>query len=223
MKITDLKTFVVGNPPPGFGGRYFLFVKLVTDNGIDGVGEVYADTFGAHTMARMVADVFERHVLGMDPFRIEALWRKVYGSGYTLRPDVSLMSVLSGLEIALWDIVGKAVGKPVYELLGGKVHERLRSYTYIYPEGDETEAIYHDAQVRAKGGAEYGKWGSRAVKFDPAGAYSAFDPRQPSLEALDRSERFVKLLREAVGSKADLLFGTHGQFTASGAIRLANR
>ena len=150
MKIVDLKTFVVGNPPPGFGGRYFLFVKLVTDDGIEGIGEVYADTFGAHTMARMVTDVFERHVLGMDPFHIEALWRKVYGTGYTLRPDVSLMGVLSGIEIALWDIVGKATGKPVYELLGGKVHERLRSYTYIYPEGDETTAIYHDAELSAQ-------------------------------------------------------------------------
>ncbi len=223
MKITDLETFVVGNPPPSFGGRYFLFVKLVADNGIEGVGEVYASTFGAHTVARMVADVFERHVLGMDPFHIETLWRRVYGSGYTLRPDISLMGVLSGIEIALWDIVGKAVGKPVYELLGGKVHERLRTYTYIYPEGDETESIYHDAELSAQRAAQYVKQGFTAVKFDPAGPYSAFDPRQPSLTALDRSERFVKLLREAVGSNADLLFGTHGQFTASGAIRLAKR
>jgi 2-dehydro-3-deoxyphosphogalactonate aldolase len=223
MKIKELETFVVGNPPPSFGGRYFLFVKLTTDNGIAGIGEVYAATFGAHTMARMVADVFERHVLGMDPFRIESLWRKVYGSGYTLRPDVSLMGVLSGLEIALWDIVGKAVGKPVYELLGGKVHERLRSYTYIYPEGGETETIYHDAELSARRAAEYVAKGFTAVKFDPAGAYSAFDPRQPSLESLALSEKFVRLLREAVGTKADLLFGTHGQFTASGAIRLAKR
>jgi L-alanine-DL-glutamate epimerase-like enolase superfamily enzyme len=63
--------------------------------------------------------------------------------------------------------------------------------------------------------------GFTALKFDPAGAYSAFDPRQPSLEAMDLSEKFMRLLREAVGSRADLLFGTHGQFTASGAIRLA--
>ena len=223
MKITDLKTFVVGNPPPGFGGRYFLFVKLVTDDGIAGVGEVYADTFGAHTMARMVTDVFERHVLGMDPFHIEALWRKVYGTGYTLRPDVSLMGVLSGLEIALWDIIGKATGKPVYELLGGKVHERLRSYTYIYPEGDETAAIYHDAELSAQRAAQYVKQGFTAVKFDPAAPYSVFDPRQPSLESIALCEKFVRLIREAVGTKADLLFGTHGQFTASGAIRLAKR
>jgi len=223
MKITDLKTFVVGNPPPSFGGRYFVFLKLATDTGIEGVGEAYAATFGPHTMAHMVKDVFERHVLGMDPFRIETLWRRVYGSGYTLRPDVSLMGVLSAIEMALWDIIGKAVDKPVYELLGGKVHERLRSYTYIYPEGDETEAIYHDAELSARRAAEYAKQGFTAVKFDPAGAYSAFDPRQPSLESLARSEKFVKLLREAVGAKADLLFGTHGQFTASGAIRLAKR
>ena len=223
MKIVNLKTFVVGNPPPSFGGRYFVLLKLVTDTGIEGVGEVYAATFGPHTMAQMVKDVFERHVLGADPFRIEMLWRRVYGSGFTLRPDISLMGVLSAIEMAMWDIVGKAVEKPVYELLGGKVHERLRTYTYIYPEGNETDAIYHDAELSAQRAAEYVKQGFTAVKFDPAGAYSAFDPRQPSLESLDRSEKFVRLLREAVGSKADLLFGTHGQFTASGAIRLAKR
>jgi 2-dehydro-3-deoxyphosphogalactonate aldolase len=223
MKITGLKTFVVGNPPPSFGGRYFVLIKLVADNGIEGVGEVYAATFGPHVMAKMVADVFERHVLGMDPFRIETLWRRVYGSGYTLRPDVSLMGVLSAIEMALWDIIGKAVDKPVYELLGGRVHERLRTYTYIYPEGSEGDAIYHDAERSAERAVEYVEKGFTALKFDPAGAYSAFDPRQPSLEALELSEKFVKLLRQAVGSRADLLFGTHGQFTASGAIRLARR
>ncbi|HYB09039.1 MAG TPA: mandelate racemase/muconate lactonizing enzyme family protein [Alphaproteobacteria bacterium] len=223
MKIVGLKTFVVANPPPSFGGRYFVFLKLVSDDGIEGVGEVYAATFGPHVVQQMVADVFERHVLGIDPFHIEALWRRVYGSGYSLRPDISLMGVLSAIEMALWDIVGKAVEKPIYELLGGKVQERLRTYSYIYPEADETEAIYHDAELSARRAAEYVEKGFTAVKFDPAGPYSAFDPRQPSLESLARSEKFVRLLRDAVGDKADLLFGTHGQFTASGAIRLAKR
>ena len=78
-------------------------------------------------IVKMIEDVFERYVRGMNPFRIESLWRRVYGSGYTMRPDVSLLGVLSGIEIALWDICGKAVGKPVYEMLGGLVDERLRA------------------------------------------------------------------------------------------------
>jgi 2-dehydro-3-deoxyphosphogalactonate aldolase len=223
MKIAEVKTFVVGNPPPHFGGRYFVFLKLVTDDGIEGVGEVYAATFGPHVVARMIEDVCARHVIGADPFKIERLWRNVYGSGYTLRPDISLMGVLSGIEMACWDIVGKALDKPVYELLGGKVHERLRSYTYIYPKEGEDAGIYRNPDLSAKRAAEYVAQGFTAVKFDPAGAFSAFDPRQPDLESLELSTTFMRKLREAVGARADLLFGTHGQFTTSGAIRLARR
>ena len=228
MKIKDLKTFVVGNPPPHFGGRYFIFVKLVTDDGIEGVGEVYCATFAPHVIVKMIEDVFERHVEGSDPFHIEKLWHNVYGRGYSLRPDLSLMGVLSGLEIALWDICGKSVGKPVYELLGGRVHEKLRTYTYLYPKDgavlkEDEPHVYNDPDLAAELAAEYVAQGFTAIKFDPAGPYSSFDPRQPSLEALDRSELFCRKIRDAVGSKADLLFGTHGQFTPSGAIRLARR
>ncbi|NNE23082.1 MAG: mandelate racemase/muconate lactonizing enzyme family protein [Rhizobiales bacterium] len=227
MKVTELKTFVVGNPPPMFGGRYFIFLKLVTDNGIEGVGEVYNATFMPHTIEKMIEDVFEMHVEGSDPFRIETLWRNVYGRGYSLRPDITLMGVLSGLEMALWDIVGKAVEKPIYELLGGKVHEKLRSYTYLYPETgnvyEDDPAVYRDPDVAAEAAARCVARGFTAVKFDPAGPYTTFDPRQPSLERMDLSEAFCHALREAVGSDADLLFGTHGQFTTSGAIRLARR
>jgi galactonate dehydratase len=225
MQIRDLKTFVVGNPPPSFGGRYFIFVKLTTNDGISGIGEIYCDTFGPDVIAAMVADVFARHVEGMDPFAIEALWRRVYGTGYSMRPDISLVSVLSGIEIALWDIKGKALGKPLHALLGGKVHDKLRSYTYIYPkiEDGESESIYWDPERSARRAAEYVAAGFTAVKFDPAAPYSVFDPRQPSLESLDLCAKFCRLMREAVGSRADLLFGTHGQFTPSGAIRLAKR
>lgn len=223
MKIQTLETFVVGNPPPHYGGRYFIFVKLTTDTGITGIGEVYTATFSPAVVEHMVKDVFEHHVLDSDPFHIERLWRRVYGRGYTLRPDVSLMSVLSGLETACWDIVGKAVDKPVYELLGGKVHERLRSYTYIYPRAGEDDSVYSDPDLAAERALEYVEMGFTALKFDPAGPYTVYDGRQPSMEALALSERFVKTLRKAVGTRADLLFGTHGQFTASGAIRLAKR
>jgi galactonate dehydratase len=223
MRIATVRTFVVGNPPPSFGGRYFIFLKLVTDDGIEGVGEVYAATFGPHTVARMIEDVCERCVIGADPFRIEALWRDVYGSGYSLRPDVSLVGVLSGIEIACWDIIGKALERPVYDLLGGRVHERLRSYTYLYPKETDATDVYLDADLAAERAAEYAALGFTALKFDPAGPYTTLDPRQPTLDELERSERYTRAVREAVGERCDLLFGTHGQFTASGAIRLARR
>ena len=228
MKIAELKTFVVGNPPPAFGGRYFLFLKLKTACGIEGVGEVYAASFAPKTIVAMIEDVFERHVEGADPFRIEALWRNVYGRGYSGRPDISLMGVLSGIEMALWDIVGKAVMKPVYALIGGKVHERLRSYTYLYPDEPGSHAysdspVYSNPAAAATRALKYMAQGFTAVKFDCAGPYSTFDPRQPSLERLELCEAFLKTLRQAVGTKCDLLFGTHGQFTTSGALRLARR
>jgi galactonate dehydratase len=223
MKVAELRTFVVGNPPPSFGGRYFVFLQLVTDDGIIGVGEVYAATFHPRVVEQMIQDVFEREVAGSDPFRIEAMWRRMYASGYSARPDISLVGVMSGIEMACWDIIGKAVEKPVYELLGGRVHERLRGYTYLYAEEGDPVDVYLDPDLAAERADAYATRGFNAIKFDPAGAYSAFDPRQPDLPALDRSEAYVKAVRDAVGSRCDLLFGTHGQFTAPGAIRLARR
>ena len=229
MKLTDCEVFVVGNPPPRKGGRYFIFVKLTTADGITGIGEVYAATFGPHLVAEMVRDVFARHFEGADPHRIEHLWRVTYGSGYTARPDASLVGVLSGLEIACWDIVGKAAGQPVYNLLGGKCRERLRSYTYIYPEGGDAypvegaRRVYNDPDLAAERALDYLAMGFTALKFDPAGPYTVYDGHQPRLEDLERAEAFCRTLREAVGTKADLLFGSHGQFTPSGAKRLARR
>lgn len=223
MKLRDIETFVVGNPPPHFGGRYFVFVKLTTDGGVSGVGEAYCVPFNPHLVAKMIEDVFGRYLAGQDPHDIETIWRRVYSSGFTQHPDLTLMGVLSALEMACWDIVGKDANQPVYKLLGGQVHERLRAYTYIYPRpGDKTD-VYHDPDLAAERAAEYLAQGFTALKFDPAGPYSAFDGRQLSLEALDLCERFARQLREAVGLKADLLFGTHGQMTAAGAIRLAKR
>jgi galactonate dehydratase len=223
MKLTDIKTFVVGNPPPHFGGQYFVFVKLTTDTGVSGIGEAYCVPFEPHLVAKMIEDVFARYAAGNDPHDIETLWRRVYSSGFTQHPDLTLMGVLSALEMACWDIIGKEANKPVYKLLGGQVHERLRAYTYIYPRPGDLTDVYRDPDLAAQRATEYLAEGFTALKFDPVGPYSAFDGRQLSLEALDMSERFARQLREAVGSKADLLFGTHGQMTAAGAIRLAKR
>jgi 2-dehydro-3-deoxyphosphogalactonate aldolase len=223
MKLQGIRTFVVGNPPPHNGGRYFIFVKLTTSDGISGIGEAYGVPFDPHHVAKLIEDVFGRYLEGEDPHDIERIWRRVYSSGYSQHPDLTVMGVLSALEMACWDIIGKAAGQPVYKLLGGRVHERLRTYTYIYARpGDRTD-VYQDPDLAAERAAEYLAQGFTALKFDPFGPYSAFDGRQPSLAALERCERFMRQLRAAVGSKADLLFGTHGQMTAAGAIRLARR
>jgi galactonate dehydratase len=223
VKLTDISTYVVGNPPPHYGGRYFVFVKLTTDGNVHGVGEAYCVPFHPEVVARMLVDVFGRYLAGEDPHNIERIWRRVYSAGYTQHADLTLMGVLSALEMACWDIIGKEAGQPVYNLLGGRVHERLRSYTYIYSRPGDRTNVYQDPELSAQRAAEYLGQGFTAIKFDPAGPYSAFDGRQLSLPALELCEQFMKQLRTAVGNKADLLFGTHGQMTAAGALRLARR
>ena len=223
MKLTDIRTFVVGNPPPHYGGRYFVFVKLVTDSGVSGIGEAYCVPFEPHLVAKLLEDVFARYLLNRDPHDIETFWRRAYSAGFTQHPDLTMMGVVSALEMACWDIVGKEAGQPIYKLLGGRVHERLRSYTYIYARPGDATDVYRDPDLAAERAVEYLAQGFTALKFDPAGPYTAFDGRQLGLVDLDRSERFARQLREAVGLKADLLFGTHGQMTAAGAIRLAKR
>jgi len=223
MKIDGFRVFVVANPPPSFGGRYWIFVRLSTDTGISGLGEVYSVPFHPRIAQAMIEDICERLVVGADPFAIESLWRRIYSSGFTQRPDTSLVAILSGIEIACWDIIGKAVGKPVYDLLGGLVHERLRTYTYLYPEESDRSDVYRDPDLAAERALDYVGQGFTALKFDPVGPYSAFDPRQLSLASLERSEKFALTVREAVGARADLLIGTHGQMTPSSALRLARR
>ncbi len=131
--------------------------------------------------------------------------------------------------MACWDIIGKEAGKPVYKLIGGQVHKRLRSYTYLYPktgsvypsETDNPKNVYNDPDLAAEAAIEAVEQGFTAVKFDPAGPYTIYDGHQPRLIDIDLSVRMVKAVREAVGTRADILFGTHGQFTASGAKRMA--
>jgi galactonate dehydratase len=225
MKITNVKTYVVENPPPHRGGPYWVFLKLTSDHGIDGFGEAYCVPFHPHTVAQMITDVCERSVIGSDPFKIERLWRILYSSGYSQHPDLTLMGVISAIEMACWDIIGKELNQPIYNLLGGQVHEKLRTYTYLYPKDprEGTPELHKSPEMSAQRAADYVKQGFTAVKIDPVRPYSAFDPRQLSLEAIANAEKVVEKVREAVGSKCDILIGTHGQMTTSGAIRLASR
>jgi galactonate dehydratase len=224
MKLADCEVIVTGNPPPGFGGRYFIFVKVSTACGFTGWGEVYAASVGPEAMRAVIADVFGRHMAGEAPGNIELMFRRVYSSGFTQRPDLTVIGAFSGLEMACWDILGKALDRPVHALWGGRMNARLRAYTYLYPDvGQDPATFYNDPDASAEVAARMVADGWTAVKFDPAGPYTIRGGHQPTLADLDRSEAFCRKVREAVGDRADLLFGTHGQFTTAGAIRLARR
>jgi galactonate dehydratase len=221
MKLKDLEVFVVAPPAPGWGGRYWIFPKLTTDDGIVGYGECYASTVGPDAMRAVIEDVFARHMEGSSPEDIELMFRRAYSSGFTQRPDPTVMGAFSGLEIACWDILGKARNRPVHAMLGGKINERLRGYTYLYPEpGKESAEFWTNPEMAAEAAARFVEMGFTAVKFDPAGPYTIRGGHDPSYSDITRSVAFCRAIREAVGDRADLLFGTHGQFNVGGAIRL---
>ena len=221
MRLQNLEIFVVAPPPPGYGGRYWIFVKLTTDSGVSGYGECYASSVGPATMQAVIEDVFMRHMDGENPENIELMFHRAYSSGFTQRPDLTVMGAFSGLEIACWDILGKDRDRPVWALLGGMMNERVRSYTYLYPlpEHDAT-TFWTSPDLAAESAAAMADLGFTAVKFDPAGPYTIHGGHQPSMSDITRSVAFCKAIRQAVGDKCDLLIGTHGQFTTAGAIRL---
>ncbi|KFL32841.1 isomerase [Devosia riboflavina] len=223
MQIAELSVHVVAVPPPHIGGMYWIFVRLTTKDGIVGTGEIYATAFHPTALVPLIEDVFERYLLGHDPHDIERFWRAAYSSGFTQRPDPTMMGIVSGLEIACWDIIGKAAGRPVHALLGGMVHERLRAYTYLYPKNAAGEYDYNDPDLAAQCAAKMVGMGFTGVKFDPAGPYTAYSGHHLSIGVMERCETFCAKVRDAVGGRADLLFGTHGQMVPASAIRLAKR
>lgn len=222
MKLADLDIIVTAPPPPGWGGRYWILVKVTTDTGIVGWGECYASSVGPNAMTEVIRDVFERHMAGQNPENIEFMFRRAYSSGFTQRPDLTVMGAFSGLEIACWDILGKDRGRPVWALIGGRMNDRIRAYTYLYPLAHHAlPEFWGDAEMGAEAALALVEAGYTAIKFDPAGPYTMRGGHQPSLFDMDTSIEFCRVIREAVGPRADLLFGTHGQFTTGGAIRMA--
>ena len=221
MKLKDLKIIVTRPPPPGWGGRYWIFVKLTTDNGIVGWGECYASSIGPEAMEVVIKDIFERYFLNESPSDFEKMFRRTYSSGFTQRPDLTVMGAFSGLEIACWDILGKHFDCPTWQLLGGKINERVRAYSYLYPlEHHDLNDFWTTPEMAAESAIDLVNRGFTAVKFDPAGPYTMRGGHMPAMSDIKLSINFCRAIREAVGDNADILFGTHGQFTTAGAIRL---
>ena len=221
MKLQELDIIVTAPPAPGWGGRYWILVKLTTDTGVVGWGECYAASVGPDAMRAVITDVFERHMLGENPENIERMFRRAYSSGFTQRPDLTVMGAFSGLEIACWDILGKDRDRPVHALIGGRMNDRVRAYTYLYPlPHHDMAAFWTSPEMAAESAADCVARGYTAVKFDPAGPYTMRGGHMPAMTDISQSVAFCQAIREAVGDKADLLFGTHGQFTTAGAFRL---
>lgn len=222
MQLQDLDIIVTAPPAPGWGGRYWILVKVTTRDGITGWGECYASSVGPDAMRHVIEDVFARHMQGESAENIELMFRRAYSAGFTGRPDPTVMGAFSGLEIACWDILGKARGRPVWALLGGRMNDRIRAYTYLYPRPHhDIHTFWTSPDLAADSARDCVERGYTAIKFDPAGPYTIRGGHMPALTDISLSVAFCKTIRDAVGDRADLLFGTHGQFTTGGAIRLA--
>ena len=222
MRLDGLEIFVVAPPPPGWGGRYWLIVRVTTECGITGLGEVYAAGVGPAAMRAVIEDVFARHMRGEDPQDLERMFRRVYSSGFTQRPDPTVIGAYSGLEMACWDILGRARDLPVWAMLGGRMNARLRAYTYLYPlDHHPLPEFWINADMAAEAALALVDAGWTAVKFDPAGPYTMRGGHMPGMRDIETSVAFCRAIRAAVGTRADLLFGTHGQFSTGGAARLA--
>ena len=217
MQVTAIKTFLVGNIPPYLGGRYFFFIKLCTDEGIEGLGEVSPARPGRETIQIEVVETLARHfVIGADPFQIERLWQNIYSRDHDFRhPSFETTAALSALEMACWDIVGKAVGQPIYNLLGGRYHHKLRAYAYMPGRG-----INLTPKKAGEIAAQLVANGHTATKFDPFRPLFPA-PRDIPLQEIQRAEAIFASIRDAVGGDLEVAIGTHGQMSTASAIRIA--
>ncbi|MEZ4661120.1 MAG: mandelate racemase/muconate lactonizing enzyme family protein [Caldilineaceae bacterium] len=201
MKITDIRTYVVGNP-----WKNWIFVKVFTDEGVVGIGEA---TAGLETKpAEAQVHELSRFVLGEDPRQPERIWQRMH-KGVFLNGS----SAMSAIEIACWDILGKSLNAPVWQLLGGKQRPKLRVYANGWYKGPREPTFFAEAALRLK------EMGYTALKFDPFGAaYRFLDGAEERL-----SLRLVQAVREAVGDEVDLLIEGHDRFSVSTAIRIGRQ
>jgi galactonate dehydratase len=205
MRIRDVRTYLVGN-----AWKNWLFVRVETDEGIHGVGEGTLNAFSA-TVETAIHELRDEY-LGLDPGQVELLLQRTVRDVYTDGGQIH-MAAVAAIEMACWDIVGKATGKPVHELLGGRVRDRVRVYANgWYRTGRTPEGFAERARAVVA-------LGYSALKFDPFGAGWRVQDRREE----DLSIAIVAAVRDAVGPDVDLMIEAHNRFTASTALRLADR
>src|SRR5436305_578776 len=191
MKITGLETFLAHA-----GLRNYLFLRLTTDTGLRGVGEASLE-WQERAVQCLLHDWVEDQILGGDPFDVEALVGRMIRDQYQGGPTV--LTAISGVEIALWDLIGKACGQPVYKLLGGRARERLPAYANGWYGGARTPQDYADKAL------EVVARGYRGLKFDPFGIAW----KEMSRDEMEQAEQIVAAVRRAVGEDVDLMIEVH--------------
>ncbi|MBN1685688.1 MAG: mandelate racemase/muconate lactonizing enzyme family protein [Spirochaetales bacterium] len=218
MKITDVKTVVVKNIPPYRGGKEWLWIRLITDEGIVGIGERVTGP-GAKNLRsqiKLIEEFSQEHVIGSSPFDVEKLWQRIFSIGHDYRhPSLDSTPALSAIEMACWDVIGKAVNQPIYNLLGGRHHEKLKAYAYM-PSG-----FREDPEKAGEIAVTLLEQGNKACKLDPFMPEYPI-PRDIPLEEINKAVRIFKSIRNAVGDKLEVGIGTHGQLTTYSAIRVAH-
>ncbi|MEM9633523.1 MAG: galactonate dehydratase [Pseudomonadota bacterium] len=192
MIITDIKTFLLKE------WRTMLFVLVETDEGVYGIGESGL-TSREYAVEGMVRDL-KSLLVGQDPFRIEHHWQTMWRSGFHPSGQV-LSSAVAAIDIALWDIKGKKLGVPVFELLGGRTRDRVLTYCHIG--GATTEETLEQAKLKVAEG-----W--KAVRWEPA--YRE-DMIMRGREATERAIAEFGILRSELGSDIELLFDIHTKLT----------
>src|SRR5690606_36404114 len=203
MKITNVTPMVLGTR-----WRNLTFVKVDTDEGISGVGEARVLN-RTDAVLGYLSEAAPRYVIGSDPFEIERLTQRMFREDFGRAGEI-VMTTMALVEMACWDIVGKALNQPVYRLLGGAVRDRIKAYANGWYTVERTPDEFHEA---AKAVVEKGY---RALKFDPFGA---------GFYELDYAEKhrviaLVEAVRDAVGPEVDILIEMHGRFNPVTAVEM---
>ena len=221
MQVTDVTTFVIRNPPPSFESSHFVVMRVTTNDGLVGWGEMASDIVGHPVATALITDVADRFLVGEDPRQIEALWRRVRASHPGGTVESSTIGAVSGLEIACWDIIGKAAGRPIHELFGGRVHDDLRAATALYPSTGWREVRTNAEHAAARAANEVER-GFSALMFDAIGGSTGVESELPSQSDLADTAQMIATIRSSIGPAADLVVRAHGRFAAAGATRLVH-
>ena len=207
MKITDVR--VLRMAAPGDASTNWLFVKIETDSGIYGVGEGSLQYKDVGLTAEI--EDFKKFLIGKDPFQIEHIWTSLYRR-VTWAGGPVTMSAISAIDLALWDIKGKALDVPVYELIGGKVRDRVRVYANGWFGGLNTPEDHAEAASKLVG------QGYTALKFYPFTGEQVVTP-----ERIERGVSLVRAVREAVGPNVEIAIDIRARLNVWSAMRVAQQ